>query len=310
MSRRPSPSKSTAYCAIDRRHELGVAHGPRPGSGESARHPVQRRLVPRQDPEGGRQFVAPVAGPGGIAAAERREGAHDGLHHRRIVEHRTVARFHPPERHEDVAIDPVRGLDRRQRVGVRGERALAGLDAGRGHARLDVIPDRPDELALASGRGEHLRIGREPGELGVRNARRHLVGDAPGGQIGAAGLEGRRGGRGLRRRRDGERGHADAADGGEADRQGPARAAPPRVPHRRCANIHGHLRCGRSCGAHHTRAAGAPARDRAGARARRPPPTGRQPSRGREQGPATSPPRRGGPGALSGCVTSAGRPIR
>ena len=32
MSRRPSPSPSTAYCEEARRHELGLAHGAGPGA--------------------------------------------------------------------------------------------------------------------------------------------------------------------------------------------------------------------------------------------------------------------------------------
>ena len=148
-------------------HELGLAEGAGPGTGEVRIGQVAGGQQRQQGQElATEELLAPsLAGQGGQRHAQRA-----------LAGDPAVVAFHAPHRDHGFRIDPVFGGDARQQLAVRGQHRPAIGHALLVHQAGQVVPDRGGELGLGVEQRQHaavrLQVGGQPRELGRIDAAR------------------------------------------------------------------------------------------------------------------------------------------
>ncbi len=140
MSRRPSPSKSSAYLQVARRHELRLPHR----AGPRALEPRQVDVATLDDPQGVEELV-----PEELAAAavvgERGQGLHGGPHAGEAAE----VRLEAPDGNEIAWLHAVGRADSFEHRAMRGGHALRLTHGGGCEAPAHVGIDGEHGLGLA-----------------------------------------------------------------------------------------------------------------------------------------------------------------
>jgi hypothetical protein len=110
------------------------------------------------------EIVLPAADAG-----ERRGGAD----HRALAGLRAVIGLYPPDGGDDVAIDPIRLLDRVEDGTVLGQDRAAVLDAILAHQQIQIVPDRLGEFRLGVEQIHDPQVRRERGGLRIEHGARY-----------------------------------------------------------------------------------------------------------------------------------------
>ena len=121
------------------RDELGLTHGPGPGAGHVGGRgiPALADFQRRQQLGLGKLGAAPLMGQGS-----------QGAYYRAVTHVAAEVAFQTPDRHQDMAVNAVAGLDLLQRRGVPVEHDPSGGLALGGQGAVKVFPDRTGELGL------------------------------------------------------------------------------------------------------------------------------------------------------------------
>ena len=181
MSRRPSPSPSTA-----RRWKVegmnwvcpkAPAHDPRRRAGVD--------VAVLDDLEGRHQLAGEVVAPARAVAGDGRERLHEGTAADILAE----IRFDAPDAGDREAVDPVARFRRRERLPPLAHGGLAVLDAFLVDEGGEIVPDRRLELGLVVHQLEDLQVGLDAPGRRVECLAGNALGGGLAAQPGKAGAE-------------------------------------------------------------------------------------------------------------------------
>src|SRR5262249_8190477 len=126
--------------ALERRgHELRRSGRARPGAFEA----VPPDVAAMDNLEGGEEFLPEIV----LAPADARE-RRGRLQHGTLADRAAEIRFDTPDRRDDVTIDPVGLLDRREGRLIFRQDLLSGGDARVADQEIEIVPQRLGELRL------------------------------------------------------------------------------------------------------------------------------------------------------------------
>ena len=141
-----------------RRHELRRTERARP----RALEPIRPHVAAMNDFERRKEFLPEII----LAPADAGE-RRGRLQHRALADRAAEIRFDPPDRRDDVAVDPIGFLHRREyRLVFRQNLPSAG-DAGVVHQKIEIIPQRLRELRLGVEQVHDVEIGLEIPRVGL-----------------------------------------------------------------------------------------------------------------------------------------------
>ena len=136
-----------------RRHELGRAEGAGPGADQ----PVRLHIAAGENFHRGEKFLAEVF----AAAADAGERC-GRAQHRAVAALGAVIRFHTPDGGDDVPIDSVGALHRREHRSILGQQLAAARDALVADQEIEIVPGRFVELRLGVEQIHNAQVGRQP----------------------------------------------------------------------------------------------------------------------------------------------------
>ena len=167
---------------VARRHELRLAHRPRPGP----EHPTRFDLALLQDDQRRQQFVPEIVAAK-LDKCEARQRPDDVV----VAGRGAEVGLESPDAHDDALVDAEVLSGFRQPGALRLRFLPAAIDAPGRNGGADILPDRLDELGLPEGLGDDLRIEGDAGKgavegvaldaalLGERPERMHIVPECP-----------------------------------------------------------------------------------------------------------------------------------
>ena len=160
---------------------MRVAEGPGPRAVEAARIDV----AGIDDLQGREQFAAEIVAP---AAAVAGDGG-ERLHQRAAADILAEIRLDAPHAGDDVAVDAVAALRRRERLGMLTHGGAPVRDALLVDEGGHVVPDRRLELGLVVHQLEHAHVGLHARKGAIEGGGRDALGGRLPAQAGEAGAE-------------------------------------------------------------------------------------------------------------------------
>ena len=140
--------------ALERgRHELGRAEG----AGPRADQPVGLDVAAREDFQRREKFLTEV-----IAAAADAGERRGRAQHCAVAALGAVVRFHAPDGGDNVPIDAVGALHRREHRSILRQQLAPARDALIAHQEIEIVPGRFVELRLGVEQIHDAQVGREP----------------------------------------------------------------------------------------------------------------------------------------------------